>query len=489
MNNHDRKQIAGWVEKQLDDSLTSEEFNELQRMLTNQPEARELYLDLMHQNAHLQLERFPLSAACVGSADSVDELSADRVRPTRIAVWTAAVIGLAASLLLVVWWNLPTDESSRAIPVFAKIIDSSDAEWGDCTLPTAVGSDLVRGSLKIKRGLTTIRFASGAEVTLESPAELEIQSSLRGQLLAGTAVVEVPESAHGFRLSTPTAVAIDYGTAFSVSIDPSSRASSIEVLDGEVEVQHIGSGATRRLNELQRVVASTEGLSDSEALSFEWELSGASQSEHEFASLHRITTANGRGRDSSISRSQSDEVHRNSRNELVLIKNPFEGYEQFSRKGYFAFDLGSLNSESITTAKFVLTLRPSGLGFASKVGDCEFVVYGMTDESRDNWSAQKLDWQTAPANLDGAAEVDESHARELGRFVIRRGRQYGQVSLEGDELVKFLNADTNEIVTMIVARLTMENAPGGLVHGFANHSNSFAAPPTLFLNTQGKSNE
>ena len=43
----------------------------------------------------------------------------------------------------------------------------------------------------------------------------------------------------------------------------------------------------------------------------------------------------------------------------MLIKNPHDGYERFSRKGYFAFDLGSLSGESFTTAKFVLTLRPS----------------------------------------------------------------------------------------------------------------------------------
>ncbi len=483
MNDSDQEQLALWVEKKLDDLLEPDELDQLQQMLMAHPEARQLYLDLMHQNAHLQLERVHLSAFGMGSPVSEGESAAPRARLERRKVWLSAMIALAASLLLAVWWNMPSSNPARSAPVVAQIIDSSDAEWGDCTLPTAIGSDLSSGRLKIERGLTTIRFASGAEVTLESPAELEIQSSLRGRLLAGTAVVEVPESAHGFTLSTPTAVAIDHGTAFAVTIDRSSQTSSIEVLDGEVEVQHVGTEASRRLKQKQRVIASPGGLSRSEMHSGETELAGSEGLESALARLQRITTADRRGRDASISRSLSDEVRQHSRGELVLVKNPHDGYEQFSRKGYFAFDLGSLRGESITTAKFVLTLRPSGLGFASKVGDCEFVVYGLTDESADDWSEAQLNWESAPANVDGAAEIDASRAREVGRFTVGRGRQHGQGWIGGEELVDFLNTDTNGIVTLIVVRATKEDEPGGLVHGFANRSNSIAAPPALLIGT------
>ncbi|QEG00250.1 FecR protein [Stieleria maiorica] len=481
MNNHDREQLFLWVEKQLDDSLDPGESDQLQRVLMANPEARELYLDLMQQNAHLQLERVHLSAVGRGPVVAEDEPPPLRGRPGRRNAWLAAMIGLAAMVLLAVWWNFPDDDAPATTPFVAQIIDSSDAEWGDSTLPTAVGSNLHRGRLRIERGLTTIRFASGAEVTLESPAELEIQSSFRGRLLAGTAVVQVPESAHGFTLSTPTAVAIDHGTAFAVTIERSSQVSSIEVLDGEVEVQHVGSDAMRRLSGQQRVVATVAGLRDSPTHSGEPELMEVDRSDSQHQKLHRITTADGRGRDGSISRSQADEVKNNSRDGLVLVKNPYDGYERYSRKGYFAFDLGSLNGDAIATAKFVLTLQPSGFGFASQVGDCEFVVYGLADESGDDWSPQTLNWQTAPANAEGAADVDAGRARELGRFVVRRGRQHGQVWIAGDALVDFLNADTNGIVTLIVVRATKERSPGGLVHGFANRSNAVAAPPALLV--------
>lgn len=481
MSGLDREQLAQWVEKQLDDSLAPEAFEQLQQMLMDQPEARELYLDLMHQNAHLQLERVHLSATSpLSTAESKEPF--DRFRSTDRKLWLSAFVATAASLLLMVWWVSPSADSKSA-PVVAQIVDSSDAQWGDCSLPTAVGSKLSAGRLKIDRGLATIRFASGAVVTLESPAELEIESPLAGHLLAGTAVIDVPDSAHGFTLTTPTAIAIDHGTAFAVTVDTTSQTSSIEVLDGEVEVQHVASDASLSLTEKQRVTASVTELSDSTVSTGEVNLLGSKQSVSKQTKLHRITTADGGGGDASISRSQDNDVRKNSHSELVLIKNPYGGYERFGRKGYFRFDLGSLSEAKIASARFALTLRPSGLGFASKVGDCEFVVYGLTDESGDDWSEDELTWQTAPANLDGADDVDVSKVRELGRFVVRRGVQHGQFTIEGDELVQFLNADSNQSVTLIVVRETRESEPGGLVHGFTNQSSPVGTPPTLFVKT------
>lgn len=481
MNDVDRQQLSEWIEKQLDESLTAEEFGQLQQMLTHQPDARELYLDLMHQNAHLKLERAHLSATSP-QVTALPQQEPDSSRSIN-KWWLPALVATAASLLLIVWWSVQPASSSSDAPIIAQITDSSDATWGACSLPTAVGSQLSTGRLKIDRGLATIRFVSGAEVTLESPAELEIESPLAGRLIAGTAVIEVPESAHGFTLTTPTAIAIDHGTAFAVTVDDSSQTSSIEVLDGEVEVKHVATDASLQLKEKERVVASATELSDSAVSSGESNLLASKPSALVQTKLHRITTADGIGAEASVSRSRDDDVQRNSHSELVLVKNPYDGYERFGRKGYFRFDVTSLSGTQITAAKFVLTLTPSGLGFASNVGDCQFVVYGLTDETGDDWPEEQLTWQTAPANLDGAAEVDANRVRELGRFTVRRGVQHGQVSIEGDELVRFLSSDTNQSVTLIVVRETKELEAGGLVHGFCNRASSVGTPPTLLVRT------
>lgn len=478
MNDDQREQLTLQIEQYLDGTLTESQFDAFEKTLTNQPEARELYLDLMQQNAHLQLDRTHLSN--IRRPSVAQTLSPERSR-SRTVVLTCAFAALAMSLLFAVWSNFPENDTVST-PVFATISDSSDAVWGDCTLPTATGSSLSEGRLEIVRGLATIRFHSGAEVTLESPAKLEIESALRGRLMTGTAVVEVPESAHGFTLATPTAIAIDHGTAFAVTIDRISEVSTIEVLDGDVEVRHIGSNATCQLTSKERVVASPNGLSDSAASTAEAQLA-AGDSHPNSANVHRITTADGRGRDATICQGETEDVRENSRAELVLVKNPFHGFERFGRKGYFAFDLESLKGQAVQDVRFILTLQPSWLGFASKVEDCEFIVYGVQDESTDNWQPERLSWETAPANQPGPSSVDSTAALELGRFVVKRGHQHGQVLIEGDALADFLNSDTNEIVTFIVVRATKESDSGGLVHGFANRLNTTSTPPTLIVTT------
>ncbi len=483
MKEEQREQIAEWVEKYADNALSGDEFEQFQKALAEQPDARKLYLDLMYQDAHLRLRRFPLSPhiPTLDLTSNPDQKPITQTHQKRI--WWAVIAAVAASLLVGTWWNLATTNSvNKSELIIATIIDSSDAEWGDCTLPTAIGSELVRGRLTINRGLATIRFSSGAELTLESPAELVIESPLRSELVAGTAVVNAPESAHGFVLSTPTAIAIDHGTQFSITIDQVSRASSIEVIEGEVEVQHIGSDVSRHLKENQRVVVSTAGLSDSGERVGEPELTSQIRATSSVG-VHRITTTDGTGRDWTVSPSGAGEDQADNYAESVLVKNPFDGFEQFSRKGYFSFDLSALNGQAISDARFVLTLRPSGLGFASKVPDCEFIVYGLTDQSLDDWSPPHLDWSTAPANLDDAWRVNERQSRELGRFTILRGKQHGQVSIDGSDLVDFLNSDINNQVTLIVVRTTQETTAGGLVHGFASGANSIAAPPALVLKT------
>lgn len=487
MNDKQRQQLAEWVERQLDERLSEDEFLQLQQRLLDDSEARQLYLDLRQQHAFLSLDRrqldrpslVSLASSAEGTQVAAPAWTKSASRQSSIVVSIGAVV-----CLLMIWWAArPGSESAETL---AEIVETSDARWGDSSLPTAVGSVLGKGRLKIDRGLVVLRFRSGAEVTLEAPAELQLESRLSGRLLSGTALLQVPESAHGFTLHTPTAVAIDYGTAFAVTVDRASGSSAIEVREGEVEVQHPVSKESVRLRSAQRVVASQDQLGMAAESAAETQLlndrkpSGSERAQ-------RITTSDGRGGDCSVSRGQQEAVTRNSHPDLVLIKNPYAGYEQFARKGYFRFDLASLppSPTPITSAAFVLTLQPSGLGYASSVEDCRFSVYGLTDEEVDDWSAEGLVWESAPANRQQAAEVDPRQTIKLGQFVVPRGVQHGLFEVRGEALTAFLNADTNQSVTLIVVRDTVESQPGGLVHGFISSGGTAGAPPTLLISHQG----
>ena len=485
MTNSDRQQIAHWVELLLDDQISAAEFKRLEQAIASDADAQDLYLQLRYLDARMQIDGVRLAATRpAGRRNDKTSTTNGDTQPTNYYqarysmkrfIGVLAVVA-AVFPFLFVWWAMPPRDDSSVI--IAEIVSSSDAVWEESTLPTAVGSQLLAGRLKINRGLVTLRFKSGAEVILESPAELQLETAMRGTLLAGTAVVEVPESAHGFTIATPTTEAIDHGTAFAVIVDASRNLSSVEVIEGEVEVRHNKTAASRRLFKRQRLTASKDQLVELMHSPAGSESATTALEETNDLRYQRVTTAMGNGRDTTVSRGS---VSGHNSDGLVLVKNPFEGFERYSRKGYFAFDLSSTSVDQIESARFVLTLLPSGLGFASRVSDCTFSVYGLIDEARDDWSVKQIDWQSAPASLSGTAELNATQVQALGRFVVTRGQQYGQVSIEGEKLVEFLNADTNNSVTFIVVRDTKEDYEDGLVHGFANGHNTTAAPPTLLV--------
>lgn len=467
MSSEKHEQIARWLEQLIDGRLDSNAASELERLLMQDPEARELYLDLSRQHAQFHLDRVWLRAV------SDEEPSAPPTPNRRSGFRTAVAFVASACLLLIVWMFRPPAISSP--DSIACLVSAEDAAWGPSSLPTSVGVQLGQGRLDLQRGLATVRFESGAEVTLQGPAELQLDDALRGTLLHGTAVVQVPEAAHGFTLDTPTARVIDHGTMFAVTVDSARNTSTVDVLEGEVEVTHSASSTTQRLRQKQTAIVTEDRIDDPEPSSDEPALADFTGSKPTDEDVLRITTATGGGRDATVIQSN---VHNHANPQMVFVKN-CEG--EYRRKGYLALDLHTLNDRPVESARLVLTLLPSGFGYASLASDSTFSVYGLVDESLDDWNASDLRWEAAPANVDGGAAVDNRLARKLGEFHVPRGRQTGQVSIEGPDLCDFLNSDTNGIVTLIVVRDTTDLRLPGLVHAFANSKHPTAPPPTLEL--------
>lgn len=470
MNSERKEKIVKGLEQLIDGQLAPEAMADLEQTLMQDSEARELYLDLSRQHAQFHLDRVRLQAV---ADEQYVEPVAPPMRHRRSRLRTTLAFAASACLLLAVWMSRPT--AAVAPVTLATLASAEDASWGPSTLPTIVGSDLGPGRLQLQRGLATIRFESGAEVTLQGPAELQIRDSLRGTLLDGTAVVEVPEAAHGFTLDTPTASVIDYGTMFAVTVDSNRNTSTVDVLEGEVEVKHISSRAAQRLRQKQTTIVTENRMDEPKTSSDEPALADFAASEPAEKGTVRITTATGRGRDATVIQSN---LHDHADPCMVFVKN-CDG--EYRRKGYLAFDLKSLDGRPVESARLILNLLPSGFGYASLAADSTFSVYGLVDESLDDWSASGLRWEAAPANIDAGDAVDENLARKLGEFHVPRGRQTGQVSVEGSALCDFLNSDTNGVVTLIVVRDTTDLRLPGLVHAFANSKHPTAPAPTLEL--------
>ena len=83
------------------------------------------------------------------------------------------------------------------------------------------------------------------------------------------------------------------------------------------------------------------------------------------------------------------------------MKNTDQHGKGFNRKAYISFDLEQIRSQEVKSATLTLQFLPTGIGYASNVSDCIFSVYGIKDESLDNWNSESINWVNAPANLPG----------------------------------------------------------------------------------------
>lgn len=117
----------------------------------------------------------------------------------------------------------------------ARLIDvSDDARWvGDGVV--ARGAALPSGPLRLAQGAAMVRFSSGALVTVNAPAAVEILGPNRLFLRQGGIVPFVPPKASGFTVVSPNGEVIDLGTEFSVRVDRDGG-TDVYVIDGEVDV-------------------------------------------------------------------------------------------------------------------------------------------------------------------------------------------------------------------------------------------------------------
>jgi ferric-dicitrate binding protein FerR (iron transport regulator) len=180
-------------------------------------------------------------------------------KASRIPSLGWVVFAAAASIALLAALLWPRQPEARS---FATLESSSAARWESSDLPTKDGTRLGKGTLHLTEGLVMLRFDSGAQVSLEAPVSVTLVDSMNCILSSGIAVADVPESALGFRISTPSANVIDYGTRFSVNVDSAAGRTQTHVLEGLVEVEHLVTGGVVALKAGQMNSADKTSVSE-----------------------------------------------------------------------------------------------------------------------------------------------------------------------------------------------------------------------------------
>ena len=83
-----------------------------------------------------------------------------------------SVAALLVALAVMIFWPKQDDGT------FVTMAETHAAFWESGNLPTADGSRLGKGTLRLAEGMATLKFDSGAEVILEAPATLTLFDSM-----------------------------------------------------------------------------------------------------------------------------------------------------------------------------------------------------------------------------------------------------------------------------------------------------------------------
>jgi hypothetical protein len=371
--------------------------------------------------------------------------------------WLMGWSAMAASLFLAIVFTMGANEPK---PI-ATLSTSENAAW-ESVLPTTVGSKLVAGEMKLMTGIATVEFASGARMTFEAPAQFELVDAMRVRMVDGAAVIDVPESAHGFVVETPGGYAVDHGTQFAVSVNESTQTSDFEVLQGEISVHHPASGKEVRLFDEEFA-----SLSD-DVLSTHLELSSEQEYEQSNAAAPRLIRVGTDGR--------TDYVIRNNRrgkwihSEMLMVKRADS--RKWDMRAFFSMDINGVDLDSVSTARLRLNQVSSGKGFASRLPKHNtFAIYGVTNPSKEVWEVEPT-WEDAPDITDGIL---------LGKFDVPRSQQTGTFGIQSVALLEFLRSDADGRVTFVLIRESglIEGTDRGLVHAFANDAHPEVSGPLL----------
>lgn len=452
---HDR------IERAVDGRLPEADLARLQRDLLRDAALRAAYVDRVWLDAALQADREPLRTL-------LDEPAPAAAAGARWPLFVGFGALAAAACLAVVVGVRQVRTDARLRPV-ATLVQAHNAKWSGSTLPTVEQAPLGRGMLALAEGIVTLKFASGATVTLEAPSKLELVSAMNCRLLEGSLTADVPPAATGFTVDTADLRVVDVGTRFGVTAGSAGN-SHVFVFEGEVILNQPDGAEIRRLNEGKAFhVASGATAAMLEPARF--------QAPQHIDGWTSITTSYGRGQDAYVRRGNN--ATRPGAQPLLMVKHSdLEASHNNERRAVFTFDLAEIKPREIEEAQLLLDPEPSGMGFSGMVPDSRFAVYGVLDGSPGElWQEDGITWETLPANSD--AGLIESEVVRLGEFWIPRGGSGAPVTLRGEALRDFIRGDRNGLATFLVVRETGESHASGLVHAFASKEHPTGRPPTL----------
>jgi hypothetical protein len=225
----------------LDDTLTELQKQRLSHWLATSEAARQFYIRFAGQSASL----------CHYASEMQTEESDPGVagaKPRFRRWWMfSSLTAIAAALVLAIMLVRAPKKSHVAVaavepPVasenefVARLTGSRECQWINAASTIAPGGRLRKGQhVALNSGFAEITFDSGAQVLLQGPASLDVNSAWSATLNHGRIKASFPPEAMGFSITNPTVEVVDLGTEFTMFADAGGASTDVLVLKGEVE--------------------------------------------------------------------------------------------------------------------------------------------------------------------------------------------------------------------------------------------------------------
>ena len=454
----------------LDGVATQAETEELQTMLHASDDLLDDYIEHANQDAALiwnGIPEHPLPPVC--PAEPAAGLSRlNRFLPL-----------IAASLLFVAaaGWEWMTMQP-RSV---ATILSSTDCHWGTGTLPTTVGQELTSGRLRLISGIAELQFPR-ATVSIEGPVDIELISAERCRLHSGSIVGSVSEGGEGFVVETPRAEITDRGTKFGVFVDNVGDA-RLDVMEGKVDVKHLGTGRQMTSEGTSRAFASVHALETFAPK----QKSGREQNDVASVSSDKvihISSAYGDGDEGDVTSGERREGDSFPTPDHVLLVKRADSEPHWNRKAFIRFDLTGFDISELSSVELRLEGVHTGMGYTSLLPDSTFRVHGVKPEYNTDWNSKTLDRNNFPGRKPETHQLDPDKVELLGEFVIPQSKPQGQFVIADPRLLQFVQDNLGSTPTLVITRLTSVNQTQSYVHGFASRTHPTASPPTLRLHVK-----
>ena len=266
MKNESRIRLEELLAMLSDDSITKKEFNELDEILHDHPEARRIYCDYLAVDDRLASGEVLFTE--VEQAKARTGLVIKGWLP-----WAAAAALVFTGVLLShLFREQPFDSSEtarstspeNAVPAdnnegLAVLRHVVDVRWAASQRPLRHFDDLQDEWIRLEEGVVQLAFLNGAKLSLEGPAALRIISEEECFVEKGKLVVLAPAQIGHFKVNTHTSEVVDLGTEFAMVVSEDG-AMDVHVLEGEVEIG---------IKDDDEKVVVRERLGEAEAVRFE----------------------------------------------------------------------------------------------------------------------------------------------------------------------------------------------------------------------------